>query len=94
MFALANVKPLKMNEAVVEPFHFVNLKCDPEKSIELRQQHPAIQPGWHQSKTHWNSIIVDGSLPDQLIYELIDHSYDLVFNSLSSKTKEAIQNGQ
>lgn len=90
MFAMANVMELKMDGVMVEPFHFVNLKCNPEKSEALREQYGAIQPGWHQSKKHWNSLYMDGSLEDELILELIDHSYEIVVNSLPKKTKNLL----
>ncbi|MBX2841792.1 MAG: MmcQ/YjbR family DNA-binding protein [Flammeovirgaceae bacterium] len=93
MFALANVEELKMGVEKVPPFHFINLKCDPEKAIELREKHPAIQPGWHQSKKHWNSVYMDGSLNDNLIRELIDHAYDIVVAGMSKKTQEELKNG-
>jgi predicted DNA-binding protein (MmcQ/YjbR family) len=56
----------------------LNLKCDPDRAIELRDEHPAILPGYHMNKRHWNTLILDGSLPSTLIRELIDHSYQLV----------------
>jgi predicted DNA-binding protein (MmcQ/YjbR family) len=56
----------------------VNLKCDPERALELRDRYDAIIPGYHMNKRHWNTLILDGSLPDKLIRELIDHSYQLV----------------
>ena len=65
----------------------INLKCDPERAIELREEHPAIQPGWHMNKKHWNTVYVDGSLKDDLLKELIDHSYELVVKSLSKKVR-------
>lgn len=55
-----------------------NAKCDPDRALELREQYDAVQPGYHMNKKHWNTIILDGSIPDKLIYELIDHSYNLV----------------
>jgi predicted DNA-binding protein (MmcQ/YjbR family) len=60
----------------------LNLKCDPERAIALREQYPAIQPGYHMSKVHWNTIKMDSSLNEKLILELIDHSYDLVVGKL------------
>lgn len=87
MFAMANVTELKMDGEMVAPFHFMNLKCDPERAEELRASHPAIRPGWHQSKVHWNSLYMDGTLDDRLILELIDHSYDIVAQSLTGKQK-------
>jgi predicted DNA-binding protein (MmcQ/YjbR family) len=63
----------------------VNLKCDPERAQELRAEYDAIQPGFHMSKIHWNTIAVNQDVPDALLKELIDHSYDLVFKSLTKK---------
>ena len=60
----------------------LNLKCDPERAIELREQYPAIQPGYHMNKVHWNTVMMDGSLSQKLILELIDHSYQLVVDKL------------
>jgi predicted DNA-binding protein (MmcQ/YjbR family) len=60
----------------------LNLKCDPERAIELRDQYPAIQPGYHMNKAHWNTVKMDGSIGESLIRELIDHSYQLVVDKL------------
>lgn len=61
----------------------VNLKCDPEAAMRLRGDHPGlIVPGWHMNKRHWNTVTVDGDLPDQLVRELIEDSYDLVVAGL------------
>ena len=87
MFGMVNVTELKMGDEIVPPFHFANLKCNPEKAEELRASHAAIRPGWHQSKKHWNSLYFDGSLPDELVFELIDHAYDLVAATLPKKVK-------
>ena len=64
----------------------INLKCDPERSAGLREHHPAIIPGYHMNKVHWNTIILDGSLPAPFILGLIDHSYDLVSASIKGKS--------
>jgi predicted DNA-binding protein (MmcQ/YjbR family) len=66
------------------------LKCDPEKAIELREQYPAIRPGYHMNKVHWNTISMDGSLSERLVRELIDHSYDLVVAKLPSRLKREL----
>lgn len=64
----------------------VNLKCDPDRSEELRAEYDGIIiPGWHMSKLHWNTVIIEENLPHSLILELIDHSYDLIVNSLTKK---------
>jgi len=60
------------------PFGPINLKCDPEWSEVLRNAYPAVVPGYHQNKKHWNTITLDGSIPDDEIVELIQHSYELV----------------
>lgn len=68
----------------------VNLKCDPERAQELRAEYDAIQPGFHMSKVHWNTIIINQDVPNVLLKELIDHSYDLVFKSLTKKIQMEI----
>src|SRR5215467_9607052 len=60
-----------------EDFQF-NVKCDPEKAIELRERYTCVQPGYHMNKKHWNTIVVDGSVSSKQLKEWIDHSYDLV----------------
>ena len=66
-----------------------NLKCDPEKAIELREHYPdLIYPGHHMNKKHWNTVEMEKSIPHELLLELIDHSYDLVVNGLTKKGKE------
>ncbi|MEU0024626.1 MmcQ/YjbR family DNA-binding protein [Streptomyces sp. NPDC006335] len=61
----------------------VNLKCDPEDAIRLRADHPGlIVPGYHMNKRHWNTVTVDGELPDRLVRELVEDSYDLVVAGL------------
>lgn len=66
----------------------LNLKCDPEKAVELREKHSDITPGYHMNKTHWNTINLNGILPEKLVFELIDHSYLLVVKSLSKRIKQ------
>lgn len=62
----------------------LNAKCDPERATELRARYPAhILPGYHMSKKHWNTLILDGTLPNSLVTELLDHSYQLVVASLT-----------
>lgn len=70
----------------------VNLKCDPERSVSLREQYPeGVLPGYHMSKLHWNTVMLEHALPEHLIRELIDLSYDLVVQGLTRKMKEALQ---
>lgn len=68
----------------------VNLKCDPEWSLELREAHPEIRPGWHMNKKHWNTVAFDEGLADDFLRELIDHSYDLVVKGLPRKLREQL----
>ncbi|UQD55839.1 MmcQ/YjbR family DNA-binding protein [Flavobacterium sp. K5-23] len=84
MFALSSLKQWEKGEPSV------NLKCDPERAEELRAQYDDIIPGWHMSKIHWNTIAINKEVSDSLLKELIDHSYDLVFSSLTKKIKEEI----
>jgi len=70
----------------------INLKCDLEKSITLREQYPAVQPGYHMNKQHWNTITSDGSLSNDLLRELMDHSYDLIVSSLKKADQEKLKN--
>jgi predicted DNA-binding protein (MmcQ/YjbR family) len=71
------------------PLQF-NVKCDPEKAIELRERYTCVQPGYHMNKKHWNTIIVDGSVSIKLVKEWIDDSYALVVEGLSKKEKELL----
>ena len=70
----------------------VALKNDPEKNIELREEYPAVIPGYHLNKKHWNTVKIDGSLSDDMIKNLIDESYDLVVLSLTNKKQQEIKN--
>ena len=63
----------------------LNLKCEPERALALRDQYAAIQPGYHMNKRHWNTVTLDGTLPAKLVLELIDHSYELVVKGLPGK---------
>ena len=68
----------------------MNLKCDPDRALDLRDEHEAIIPGYHQNKKHWNTLILDGSLAQSLLTELIAHSYQLVFDSLPKKVRQEL----
>jgi predicted DNA-binding protein (MmcQ/YjbR family) len=70
----------------------INLKCNPELVIELRERYPAVQPGYHMNKTHWNTVIIDGSVPDKLLKEWIDHSYWLIVSQLPKVIRLKIEN--
>ncbi len=76
--------------ADVDEFISINLKCDPEMAAELRERYQGVTPGYHMSKKHWNTVLTDGSISDNLLYEWIDISYDLIFNSLPKKTQISI----
>jgi len=68
----------------------VSVKCEPELAVELRDSYRAIRPGYHLNKRHWNTITLDASLPDQLVRDLIEDSYDLVANALPKRTREQL----
>lgn len=82
MFALCDITHFKS----------FNAKCDPDRAIELREQYSGIIPGYHMNKQHWNTILCDGSVPDELMYELLDESYKLIAASLPKKDREMLQN--
>jgi len=67
-----------------------NVKCDPERAVQLREEFDEIRPGYHMNKTHWNTVSMTGRLSNLQLKELIDHSYDLVFKSLPKKLKEEL----
>ena len=77
--------------ADLDLFESINLKCDPELAVELRERFPAVLPGFHMNKKHWNTVLVDGSLSDRLIREWIDQSYDLVVEGLPLRLKAALK---
>lgn len=74
----------------IDHFEFINLKCDPERAVKLREQHEEIKAGWHMNKTHWNSVYTNGDLEDDFIKELITHSYQLIASGLPKKKKELL----
>ena len=82
MFALTNL----------EVFDYINLKCNPEKCIELRETFEGVKPGYHMNKKHWNSVYLNMDVDDQLLLDLIDESYRLVVKSLTKKLREELQN--
>ena len=65
----------------------INLKCDPEKAIALREEYSSVLPGYHMNKSMWNTVILDGTVSNKLICEWIDHSYDEVVKKLPKKDK-------
>ncbi len=68
----------------------MNLKCDPDRALELRDRHEGIIPGYHMNKKHWNTLMLDGTLPTKLLRELIEHSYQLVVASLPARTRKEL----
>ena len=75
----------------VDLFTSVNLKCNPEEAVLLREQHEAVVPGYHMNKKHWNTVLMDGSLTDSLVTGWIDQSYDLVVAKLPKKEREKVK---
>lgn len=71
----------------LDTFASTNLKCDPERAVEMRERYHGILPGYHMNKKHWNTVLTDGSVPDALIRELLRHSYALVVASLPRKAQ-------
>ena len=84
MFCLASLKEFENGNPSL------NLKCDPEKALELRAQYDAIIPGYHMSKVHWNTISLNKDVSNKMLCEQINHSYDLVFASLTKKIQNEI----
>ena len=68
----------------------VSLKCNPVLATMLRDTYPAVIPGYHLNKQHWNTVQIDGSIPDREVYEWIDHSYELVVKSLPKRAQQGL----
>jgi predicted DNA-binding protein (MmcQ/YjbR family) len=81
MFALA---------ALDEVPSAVNLKCDPDLALELRDRYAQVRPGYHMNKKHWNTVELDGVIPEKEIRKMVDHSYDLVVRSLPKARREKL----
>ena len=81
MFALTNIDNLES----------VNLKCEPEQALILREKYSAVLPGYHMNKKHWNTIKIDGTIPDKLIEEWTLNSYNLVVSKLSKKEQAKLR---
>ncbi|MEY4699599.1 MAG: hypothetical protein RIR85_1019 [Pseudomonadota bacterium] len=73
----------------MEEFDFISVKCDPELSVELRATYLGVNPGYHMSKKHWNSISLNGIIPDKLLKEWIKHSYDMVLKKIPKSKRLA-----
>lgn len=78
--------------AGIDTFEFINVKCDPDKALFLREEYSAVKPGYHMNKKHWNSVYIDGSISDQLIREWITDSYNLVVATLPKKVRQELRN--
>lgn len=70
----------------------ITLKCDPELAVSLRERHPEVSGAWHFNKVHWNAVNLSGIISFKLLKEWIDHSWDLVYNSLPAKKRAEIEN--
>ena len=70
----------------------INLKCDPELAISLREKYPSVLPGHHMSKKHWNTVLIDGTIEKDKILEWIDDSYRLVVKGMTKKQREHLEN--
>jgi predicted DNA-binding protein (MmcQ/YjbR family) len=81
MFALTNLSD----------FASINLKVEPEAGEELREKYPSVEPGYHMNKKHWITVLIDGSIPDKLIWEWTDNSYQLVVSGLTKSQKSALE---
>ncbi|MEX6626242.1 MmcQ/YjbR family DNA-binding protein [Tenacibaculum salmonis] len=84
MFVLTNLNHWEQGEAKI------NLKCNPKWSLELRAEHENILPGWHMNKKHWNTVLINTTISDAFIVELIDHSYNLVIKGLTKKAQKEL----
>lgn len=81
IFALSNLDGMPLK---------VNLKCDPEDALHLRATYPAVAPGYHMNKKHWNTVTIDGSLDEALVLEMLQDSYELIVRSLTRAQRAAI----
>ncbi|TFH38237.1 MAG: MmcQ/YjbR family DNA-binding protein [Chrysiogenales bacterium] len=81
IFALTNITPGTLS---------INLKCDPGLSMILRSRYEEVTPGYHMNKKHWNTVLIDGAIPEKELWMMIDHSYDLVFRGLKKAERKRI----
>jgi predicted DNA-binding protein (MmcQ/YjbR family) len=82
MFALSTLRSRPLQ---------VSVKCDPDLAAQLRISYPAIAPGYHLNKRHWNTITLDGSLEDDFVFEMLEDSYDLVVEGLPRKARQLLE---
>ena len=83
MFALAALEEVPTT---------VNLKCEPDLALDLRDRYEQVQPGYHMNKKHWNTVEIESGIPDSEVREMIDHSYELVTESLSKAERKKLEN--
>lgn len=76
----------------IDTFESINLKCDPQTAVELREKYNAVKPGYHMNKQHWNTIMINGELNDEQLKHWIKHSYDLIVEKLPKKIKTEWEN--
>ena len=81
MFLLASLETIPLQ---------INLKCNPEEAVELREEYEAVQPGYHMNKKHWITVIIDGSIQSKMIHRWIDESYELVVSGLKKSDKNKL----
>ena len=81
MFALSRLSAAELS---------VSLKCEPALAEQLREAHAEVTPGWHLNKRHWNTVLLDGSLADQIIADMVEDSYDLVVSAMSRARQRAL----
>jgi len=82
MFLLASLEAIPLQ---------INLKCNPEKAIELREEYDSVLPGYHMNKKHWNTVIIDGTVPERKFLEWIDDSYSLVVAVLNTTQRKNLE---
>lgn len=78
--------------ADIDDFDGINLKCDPELAITLREEYPEVMPGYHMNKKHWNTVSTMGEISMVQFHDWIDHSYDLIVKSLPKAKRDALTN--
>ena len=83
MFALASLDEIPAT---------ANLKCDPDLALELRDRYEQVRPGYHMNKKHWNTVEIDSGIPDAEVRKMIDHSYELVTQSLPKAERKKLEN--
>ena len=88
MFKVAG-KMFALSQLAEQPLR-VSLKCEPQLAEQLRTTHPAVLPGYHLNKRHWNTVIIDGSIPEVMIRDMIEDSYDLVVSKLPMSRRRAL----